>query len=139
MRQQIPMVKDDIMPEPSEPNPEPVKDEDRKPIDTQALDSLLIPKPPKSIADEALSEAIEKLEETEAELGLEYVGQEKGTNRAQRRASVRTIKRVTRRPVAVTSLRHPLLGTLTPAGARRLKKRRARNRVARASRKRNRG
>lgn len=87
-----------------------------------------------------LDDIVRKLEETETDLGLEYVGQgpNKGMNRADRRAAERTIKRVTRRPVACLQLRHPILDTLTPYGAKRLKRRRAANRVARASRKQNR-
>lgn len=87
----------------------------------------------------ALNDILASLQQTEKELGLEYVGRDKGQNRQQRRDHVRTLKRVTRRPVACLQLHHPLLRTLTPNGARRLKRRRAANKVARASRKVNRG
>lgn len=101
------------------------------------------PKPPEdAVGFEAgqLEAIIKKLEETETDLGLKYVGQDpgKGMNRSERRAADRTIKRVTRRPAACKTLKHPLLDTLTPYGAKRLKQRRARNRMARASRRVNR-
>ena len=86
----------------------------------------------------ALDEITARLEEEERDLGLQYVGKDKAPNRAQRREAKRAIDRVTRRPMALTSLKHPLLDTLTPAGARRLKRRRAKSKVAKQSRKRNR-
>lgn len=85
-----------------------------------------------------VDEVLARLEQEETDLGLEYAGKDKGTNRSQRRASERIIKRVTRRPEACMQLRHPLLDTLTPHGSKALSRRRAKNRVARASRKTNR-
>lgn len=85
-----------------------------------------------------LDEYERRLAEEEAFAGLEYVGPEAGLNRSGRRDAVKTLKRVTRRPVAVLNLHHPLLGTLTPWGAKRLKRRRAKNKVAHESRRRNR-
>lgn len=81
---------------------------------------------------------LERLAEEERELGLEYVGSEQGLNRRERRAAERTLKRVTRRPDGARVLRHPLLDTLTPYGAKKLKRRRAANKRAKQSRKRNR-
>lgn len=79
--------------------------------------------------DEILDAAAhERLIEAERGEGLEWTG--RGTNRAQRRAAVRRLKLATRPPVALVSLRHPLLGTVTPHGAAVLRRRRARARAA---------
>lgn len=74
----------------------------------------------------------------EEDLGIEWVGPGQGMNRAQRRAKLRQLKRLTRRPEACHSMVHPLTGAVTPYGAKRLKKRRAASKRARVARRRNR-
>lgn len=81
-----------------------------------------------------LQQAEERLAKEEEEQGLEYVGPGSGMNRKERREMEKRIKRWTRNPQAVLRLRHPLLQTLTPYGARKLRIRRARARIARATR-----
>jgi len=76
-----------------------------------------------------------RLAEAEREAGLEYVGPEKGLNRATRREMTRDLKRMTRRPEGCLQMRHPLLDTLTPRGEVVLRQRRKRAAIARASRK----
>lgn len=59
-------------------------------------------------------------------------------NRAERRRQQKEFRRIVRRPAGCTSTFHPLLGCLTPRGEKLLAKRRAKNKVAKLSRKRNR-
>lgn len=85
-----------------------------------------------------LEEALQEIEATEQDLGLEYVGPGNGLNRADRRDLKKHIQRVTRRPVACLQMVHPLLNTLTPHGEKVIQKRRAKSKVAKRSRKKNR-
>lgn len=94
---------------------------------------------------ETVEDAVERLEELERSLQKPLVGRvtpgeepEHRPNREERRAQIRAFKRMVRRPVAVTSLRHPLLKTLTPHGEKVLKRRRAKAKAAKRSRRRNR-
>ena len=86
-------------------------------------------------AIEANADLLERLAAAEEEVGLEYVGPDKGSNRETRRQMARDLKRMTRRPEGCLQVRHPLLDTLTPRGRAVLKRRRKRARIARASRK----
>lgn len=80
----------------------------------------------------------EQIAAEEADLGLEWVGAGHGMNRKERRAKMRTLRRLTRRPDACQTLDHPLTRKRTPFGAKALAKRRAKNKISRQSRKRNR-
>lgn len=104
-------------------------EEERIEIDTTALDEL------QQKGSTPLEKVKARLKKEEDELGVEYVGRDKGQSRAQRRENARILKRVTKRPVATLTLRHPLLGTLTPHGAKVLKKRRAAAKRAKQARK----
>lgn len=86
-------------------------------------------------AREAVAKVEEELAEVEAELGLERVDPARGRNRADRRETVRTIKRLTRHPRGLLRMEHPLLKTKTPFGLKRLRDRREKRDQARAARK----
>lgn len=91
-----------------------------------------------SVEEVADAELHERLVGAEADQDLEYVGTGNSPSRALRRHTERELKRLTRAPVACTSATHPILGTRTPRGAALLRRRRARNAVAKRSRKVNR-
>lgn len=100
------------------------------------FENLRLTRPPESdplleVAD--LPDALRKLDELETDLEPEAK-----PNRRQRRAAGRSLRRMVRRPEAVTSTFHPLLRSLTPRGRKAVSRRRAKNRVARLSRRRNR-
>lgn len=85
-----------------------------------------------------LAEVEAAIASEEEALGLEWVGKGAGLNRAERRAKIRTLKRLTRRPEACHTLEHPLTRVKTPYGIKVLAERRARSKRSRAARKRNR-
>lgn len=89
--------------------------------------------------DDGLANIAEQLTAEEEDLGIEWVGEGKGLNRAARRAKVRLLQRLTRRPEALLTLQHPLTGAKTPYGVKVVAERRAKNKRARAAQKRNRG
>lgn len=79
-------------------------------------------------------DALQWIKKTEAELDIEYVGPDQGMNRQQRRDAARYIARITRRPEGSKWMKHPLLNTFTPYGAKERRKRRMRERMAKKSR-----
>lgn len=83
----------------------------------------------------SLAEAEELLVAEEEDLGIEWVGKNKALNRAARRAKVRELKRLTRRPEALLRLDHPLTGVRTPYGVKLIAKRRAKAKAARRAKK----
>lgn len=61
-------------------------------------------------------------------------------NRAQKRAGLRNVKRLTRPPIACIQMYHPLMDSLlTPHGKKVIKQRRMRNEMAKRARRMNRG
>lgn len=82
----------------------------------------------------ALTDAQQGLDDEAADQGLEFVGREHGTNRAARRANIKALKALTRRPDGDTRWFQPLLKTMTPYAVKELKRRRRANVLARASR-----
>lgn len=82
----------------------------------------------------ALADAQQALDDEAADQGLEFVGREHGTNRAGRRANIKALKALTRRPDGDKRWLQPLLQTLTPYAVKERRRRRRAEAIAKASR-----